>query len=182
MELYSAIVINVNVVVLLISFGVVLHKLFAFKFLWIMLLLHILGAVSVVTLSEGFDSPNVAFYASPFLYVSAALWDSRTFIIDKFNYFSWLLHKPFYFIFPISVVLVATGILPLDIDINIYLFLTEAALGVVVAEVFYPVANRTRTISSRSPRRASIQNLSAMSSALVSPVHAARIHMNNIRV
>lgn len=182
MELYSAIVVNFNVVVLLISFGVVLHKIFEFKFLWIMLLLHILVAVSVVTLLEGFDSPNVAFYASPFLYVSTALWDSRTFIIDKFNYFSWLIHKPFYLIFPISVALVASGILPLDIDIKIFLLLAEAALGVVVSEVCYPVANRTRTISSRSPRRASIRNISAMSSALVSPVNAARVHMNNIRV
>jgi len=179
--LLSAILVNLSI--LFVSFSFVLHALYPWKIVWIIFSLHLLVAIAPIIAFEDQYFSESAVYLTPFFFTSSAIWDSRSFIIDKFHYLSCILSRPFYVTIPICVIAVSLFADPV-ISLNLHspLILIEISMGVLLPEAAYSIMKRTRTLSIQTPRRGSIQRLSAMSSVSVTPMNAPRTQFNHIRI
>lgn len=182
MDPYTFAILILNLALLYISTVVILKPLFSWRILWCIILVQSLAAYSPIFLFSATDSPSIALYFTPSLYVSAALWESRTFIIDSFSYVSSLIFKPCFVCFPLSVLLVAFRVLRIDKDVDPLILVTGGVVGILLPEALYSFSKRSKILCMRSPRRGSIQRVSAMSSALVSPMNSSQIPIENIRV
>ena len=80
-------------------------------------------------------------------YVSAALWDSRSFNIESLSLRKKLLYQPFYVIVTVSILLLVSGSIGGISELKVYPILLQVIVGVLTAEITYSVCKRNKLLS-----------------------------------
>ena len=80
-------------------------------------------------------------------YVSAALWDARSFNIESLSWRKKLTHQAFYVVITVSILLALSGSVMRLPRLNVLNVLGQVIAGVLVAEITYSVCKRKKLLS-----------------------------------
>lgn len=158
----------VNLVSLLVSLTVTLKRFFKPKLLVFITTLTVLGAVAI-PLVESQDSAAFMLTSIPGIFTTCILWDSRTFLIDNFSLYKFLLFRPFYSLLPVSGFLILFGVVPLHIAVSLPVIAAEIVVGSIVPEITYSVSKRYKLMIPPTAAQNRYRSISTYSSTLPTP-------------
>ena len=79
-------------------------------------------------------------------YVSAALWDSRSFNIESLSWRHKLYSQAFYVIVSLSTIVMLSGSVEFELRVPVWIICAGLALGVLMAEITYSVCKRKKLL------------------------------------